>query len=62
MYTEENRRELASIFQQLVPQVTKTLEEEVLPERITHNGQHTGITIKFRKLPPNNDSVALSDD
>ena len=51
MFTEKDREELMRIFQQIVPEAAKTLEQETLPSSITHNGENTGIIIKFRKLP-----------
>ena len=52
MFTDEDRKELISIFQDLTLRTVKTLESEVLPGSITHNGNKVGMTIEFRKLYP----------
>ena len=52
MITPEDRIELIRIFEHLKPQVTECLQDQVLPSRITHNGEKVGITIEFRKLYP----------
>lgn len=57
---DEQRKELIRIWNILQPRITKTLEEEVLPSSITHNGDKAGITIEFRNFYPN-DKESVSD-
>ena len=58
MRDQEEREELISVLEKIAEMARNTLEcDNVLPESISLNGNSVGITIKFRKVDLEKESL-----